>query len=152
VAGRSRVNAFEMPMPRMEVNVMLIKPFTLFHLHTCASPTLSRALWLAGAGLLTWAYGNRIAATLLLLVAGVAWLIAGSWRALHIRAAAAVLTFLAQGEISVRTLRLHASADHIIMFSADVYTALLAQVPPFAKDAISVVCESLRNQAVLLSH
>jgi hypothetical protein len=66
---------------------------------------------------LIWAYGNRIAATLLLLVAGVAWCIAGSWRALHIRAAAAVLTFLAQGTFDLHTLSALKSADCASTFS-----------------------------------
>jgi hypothetical protein len=94
---------------------MLTRPLHYFIVSMLVQLLHFRALWLAGAGLLIWAYGNRIAATLLLLVAGVAWLIAGSWRALHIRAAAAVLTFLAQGECSVRTLFLYNSRDHNII-------------------------------------
>jgi hypothetical protein len=107
---------------------MLITPFTSFIISLLLHLLYKyfRALWLAGAGLLVWAYGNRIAATLLLLVAGVAWLIAGSWRALHIRAAAAVLTFLAQGECSVRTPLLYNSRYHNITFSADARTAFIS--------------------------
>ena len=58
---------------------------------------VKQGLYLFGAGLAIWAYGIRIAATLVLLICGMGWLIAGSWRALHVRAAGVLLRFLAQG-------------------------------------------------------